>query len=41
MYKCIKCGKEFDELGKVTCPFCGFKIIIKTRPLFKKRVPAV
>jgi len=40
-HKCLKCKEEFElEPGSVRCPFCGFRIVCKTRPKFKKRVLA-
>ena len=41
MYKCAKCGKEIEELYKVRCPYCGYRIIFKERPEFEKSVRAV
>jgi DNA-directed RNA polymerase subunit P len=40
MYKCMKCGKELELEEKVRCPFCGFRIVVKTRPEIVKRVLA-
>ena len=40
MYRCSQCGKDV-ELGSndpVRCPYCGFKIIFKTRPNIVKKV---
>ena len=28
-YKCMKCGREFDELERIRCPVCGYRIIAK------------
>lgn len=39
-YKCMKCKKEFDVDDKIRCPYCGFRILAKTRPVFRKRVMA-
>ncbi|MFH0949049.1 MAG: DNA-directed RNA polymerase subunit P [Candidatus Aenigmatarchaeota archaeon] len=39
-YICIKCKKEFELEDKVRCPLCGYRIIAKARPVFKKRVVA-
>jgi DNA-directed RNA polymerase subunit P len=40
MYKCAKCGKvvELNPADPVRCPYCGFKIIFKTRPSVVKKV---
>jgi len=42
MYRCGQCGKEVElEPGApVRCPFCGFKVIFKTRPKVVKKVKA-
>lgn len=44
MYKCIECGREVDvELRtakKIICPFCGYRILKKSRPVVSKRVHA-
>jgi len=44
-YKCMKCGKTFDQeemsiLPGVHCPYCGYKIIIKIRPPIVKKIKA-
>ncbi|MFC2142999.1 DNA-directed RNA polymerase subunit P [Candidatus Aenigmatarchaeota archaeon] len=39
-YICVKCKKDFDLEEKVRCPFCGFRILSKTRPVFRKKVQA-
>lgn len=33
-YKCLSCGRKFNELpgGKFRCPYCGYRIIMKCRP---------
>ena len=40
MYKCISCGKEVKvkTLDKVQCPYCGYRIIEKTRPRIVKNL---
>ncbi|MBS3053578.1 MAG: DNA-directed RNA polymerase subunit P [Candidatus Aenigmarchaeota archaeon] len=40
MYICLKCRQEFVMEDRVRCPFCGFRIISKKRPVFRKRVKA-
>jgi len=40
VYVCMKCRKEFELEDRVRCPFCGFRVIAKVRPLFRKRVRA-
>ncbi|MBI2075943.1 MAG: DNA-directed RNA polymerase subunit P [Candidatus Aenigmarchaeota archaeon] len=40
MYMCMKCRKEFELEDRVRCPLCGFRIIVKVRPVFRKRVLA-
>ena len=43
-YKCIDCGKEVEldlkTAKKVICPFCGYRIISKPRPVKGKKVLA-
>lgn len=39
-YKCVKCRKEFSGEDRIRCPFCGFRIAVKVRPVFRKRVVA-
>ena len=45
MYKCLKCGKEvkldLKTTKKIICPFCGHRILEKTRPKVVKRVEAI
>ncbi|MFV2040485.1 MAG: DNA-directed RNA polymerase subunit P [Candidatus Hydrothermarchaeales archaeon] len=40
MYTCAQCSKdvEFTPGSPVRCPYCGFKIIFKTRPKVVKKV---
>lgn len=38
MYKCEGCGKHVELENQVRCPFCGYKILLKTRPERAKRV---
>jgi len=42
MYKCVKCGKEFDELpkGLVRCPNCAYRVLVKTRSPVTKKLKA-
>jgi DNA-directed RNA polymerase subunit RPC12/RpoP len=41
MYKCVNCGKVIkEELTKVRCPYCGFRILAKERPKTVKKVLA-
>ena len=37
---CLKCKKEFEIEDKIRCPYCGFRIVAKTRPIFLKKVSA-
>uniref|UniRef100_A0A7C5USK0 DNA-directed RNA polymerase subunit Rpo12 n=1 Tax=Ignisphaera aggregans TaxID=334771 RepID=A0A7C5USK0_9CREN len=35
-YICLKCGKEFDEsqlavMMAIRCPYCGYRVIVKSR----------
>lgn len=40
MYRCAQCTKkiEIERGDPVRCPYCGFKIIFKTRPKVVKKV---
>ncbi|MCS7093654.1 MAG: DNA-directed RNA polymerase subunit P [Candidatus Aenigmarchaeota archaeon] len=42
MYRCLKCKSLITEFieGKVMCPHCGYRILIKLRPEVVKRVQA-
>jgi len=44
MYKCLSCGKEVEldlrVSKKVICPFCGYRILKKNRPLVANKVRA-
>ncbi len=40
-YVCLKCKKVIEVDDKIRCPFCGFRIITKPRPKFRKRVKAI
>jgi DNA-directed RNA polymerase subunit P len=43
VYHCGKCGKLMEnitERGTLRCPFCGYKILFKSRPPTVKRVKA-
>ena len=44
MYKCLGCGKDVEvdlrTAKKVICPFCGYRILKKTRPKVIKKVQA-
>ncbi|HDD64436.1 MAG: DNA-directed RNA polymerase subunit P [Thermofilum sp. ex4484_79] len=45
IYECMRCGRKFEKsnidalrhLG-LQCPFCGYRIILKSRPQVAKRV---
>jgi DNA-directed RNA polymerase subunit RPC12/RpoP len=44
MYKCLRCQEEIDpgEIRKmIRCPFCGYKILAKTRLPIKKKIKAI
>lgn len=39
MYKCLLCKKDFEaEDNIIRCPYCGYRIISKTRESFKKHI---
>jgi DNA-directed RNA polymerase subunit P len=43
MYKCLRCNKEIEEKqirGKIRCPFCGYRIIIKKETKILKKIKA-
>ena len=44
MYKCVECGKDVDadlrKAKKIICPYCGYRIIRKPRPLVIRKVSA-
>jgi DNA-directed RNA polymerase subunit RPC12/RpoP len=44
MYKCLNCGKEVEVdlrvAKKIICPYCGYRILSKPRPVVSKRVIA-
>jgi DNA-directed RNA polymerase subunit P len=44
MYKCLSCGKDVEVdisvSKKVICPFCGYRILKKKRPVVIKKVQA-
>lgn len=43
-YKCLSCGKDVDvdlqKAKKIICPYCGYRILEKKRPVQPKRVHA-
>jgi DNA-directed RNA polymerase subunit RPC12/RpoP len=45
MYTCVNCGKavetDLKTAKKVICPFCGYRVIKKSRPPVIKKVRAV
>lgn len=42
MYRCAKCGTEFDRLMEksIRCPNCAFRIVYKTRDATIKTIQA-
>lgn len=45
-YKCGRCGMEFTALDleympSIKCPYCGYRVVYKVRPLGRKLVKAV
>ena len=45
LYQCISCGEKLtlDQLAmtpEIKCPFCGYRVLKKTRPPVVKRVKA-
>jgi DNA-directed RNA polymerase subunit P len=44
MYKCLQCGKEIDMENlkeRIRCPFCGYRILMKSRPKTVRKVAAI
>jgi DNA-directed RNA polymerase subunit RPC12/RpoP len=44
MYKCIRCAKEVPvdaALRRIRCPFCGYKMLVKTRSGEPRTIKAV
>lgn len=42
MYECGRCGRELENIVEsLRCPYCGYRIIYKARPLVAKMVTAV
>jgi len=42
MWKCLNCGKEYDELPeRLSCTHCKKKIFVKVRPKIVKKVKAI
>jgi len=40
-FKCLKCKKVIDDVEqRVRCPYCGYRIFVKTRAEVVKRVQA-
>jgi len=44
-YECISCGKiltaeQLAMTPEIKCPFCGYRVLKKTRPPIVKRVKA-
>ncbi|MHA1712931.1 MAG: DNA-directed RNA polymerase subunit P [Candidatus Ranarchaeia archaeon] len=42
-YICARCGKEItaaglEQLPGVSCPYCGYRILLKSRPPVMKRL---
>lgn len=40
MWRCVKCGREVEEIRVIKCPYCGYRIFEKIRPPVVKRVKA-
>ncbi len=40
-YVCAYCGKKVKQLeGFIRCTYCGYRILIKSRPSIAREVPA-
>lgn len=45
-YKCGRCGREFTALDleympSIKCPYCGYRVLYKVRPIGRKLIRAV
>ncbi|MBD3262943.1 DNA-directed RNA polymerase subunit P [Candidatus Woesearchaeota archaeon] len=43
MYKCFKCQKELSDKEikkRIICPYCGSRLVVKSRPETIKKVKA-
>ena len=43
MYECGDCGRILDNVGSesmIRCPYCGYRVVYKTRPPVAKKVVA-
>lgn len=44
VYKCLNCSKQvksdLEKAKKIICPFCGYRVLEKTRPKVMKKVLA-
>lgn len=42
-YKCLNCGKtieiDLQKAKKIICPYCGYRILEKSRPPVTRKVP--
>ncbi|MBS3052488.1 MAG: DNA-directed RNA polymerase subunit P [Candidatus Aenigmarchaeota archaeon] len=40
-FKCLSCKKIIEKLdNRIRCPYCGYRIFLKQRPVTVKRVQA-
>jgi len=39
-YKCLRCGREYDNLPERFICECGYRIFVKTRPPIVRKVKA-
>lgn len=37
-WKCLACGKRVENVKIVKCPYCGYRVLSKERPLVVKKV---
>ncbi len=38
MWKCLKCGREVEDISTVKCPYCGYRILEKEKPPIVKKI---
>jgi DNA-directed RNA polymerase subunit P len=44
MYRCFGCGKDISEeqlKGRIRCPYCGNRVLMKKRPEIPRKLKAI
>lgn len=39
-HRCLKCKKMFNMEERIRCPYCGFRVLVKSRVPIVKKVKA-